>query len=161
MANMCSNTVWFQGSYEDLKPLYDLLIQYDILCSHHREIDLSQYPPKFEEFNWYTSDYYIEDSFEEFNDSFYIEFLTRWAPRPECIVKLAEHYKLDFTYAYEEGSNEYGEFKYENGIIMNRCLDELETKMLEGKHHFNDGLFELFDNYLETKLWIPYTLNES
>ena len=161
MANMCSNTVWFKGPYEKLKPLYDLLVQYDILRSHHKEVDLTQYPPKFEEFNWYTSDHYIEGDFEESSESFFIEFLTCWAPRPECIITLADHYDLNFMYAYEEGSSEYGEFNYENKVLTNRCLDELEAAMIESKHRFNDGLFELFDNYLETKPWIPHTLNES
>ena len=41
MANMCSNTVWFKGPYEKLKPLYDLLVQYNTLWGQHEEIDLT------------------------------------------------------------------------------------------------------------------------
>ena len=42
MANMCSNAVWFNGSYEKLKPLYGLLTKYLEFQTEKKEIDLTQ-----------------------------------------------------------------------------------------------------------------------
>ncbi|MCH5684610.1 hypothetical protein LWM68_10240 [Niabella sp. W65] len=96
----------------------------------------------------------------EAEDTLYYE--TKWLPNTEAVKQIAEHFKVDFSYEYEElGCLVYGKAIFENGNLTETCLDsqdfdsyeleeETDTYHFEGKEY--DSEWEILETLLERKI---------
>ena len=101
MANWCSNTVAFEGNETALEQVKLEFIKMQI---RENEENCGQLPEFISDKNrGYFFDILLEDGDYIFN------YQTKWSPNTEILLQIAERFKVDFIYNYEEIGNQiYG-----------------------------------------------------
>ena len=73
-----------------------------------------------------------------------IEYSTRWTPNTTVLVAIANHFRVDFTSAYDEpGNGLYGEVSYRSGSLTEISLDNRDLGLYRfdvasGVYRFED-----------------------
>ena len=94
MANWCSNSVAFEGNEIALE---QVKLEFRKMQIRENEENCGQLPEFISDKNrGYFFDILLEDGGCVFN------YQTRWSPNAEILLQIAEHYKVDFIYNYEE-----------------------------------------------------------
>ncbi|PAW95084.1 hypothetical protein CKK33_16915 [Mucilaginibacter sp. MD40] len=110
MANYCANTVEFSGDLSGLLRLRTLFAAAEYGKAFRPDV-LPEEP---------DSSYFFDAAMEG-NKLFYE---TRWVPNLEGVLRLAEHFGLDYVHWYEEPANMvYGEAWYKEGEFNHVWLD--------------------------------------
>jgi hypothetical protein len=152
MANWCNNVVWFEADETTMQQIKEMFLQ---MAKKEIETDCGQLPPFIEE----DKDWFFAIRWEA-EDTLYYE--TKWSANTEAVKQIAEHFKVDFTYEYEElGCLVYGKATFENDTLTETCLDsqdfdsyeldeETNTYHFEGKEY--DSEWEILETLLERKI---------
>jgi hypothetical protein len=83
----------------------------------------------------YFFDILLEDGDCIFN------YQTRWSPNTEILLQIAEHFKVDFIYNYEEIGNQiYGVAVYSNNELSEIYLEEEDFEQYD-YHEETDTYF--------------------
>ena len=70
-------------------------------------------------------------------------YQTRWSPNTEILLQIAEHYKVDFIYNYEEIGNQiYGVAVYSNNELTEICLEEEDFEQYDYQEETDTYSFE-------------------
>lgn len=151
MANWCNNVVWFEADPTTLQSIKKMFLQ---MAKKEKKTNCGQLPPFIaEERDWFFAIRW------EAEDALYYD--TKWSPNTEIVRHIADHYKVGFTYDYEElGCLVYGQAIFEEGILTDTCLDsqdfdsyeldeETDTYHFEGTEY--DSEWEILDTLLERK----------
>ena len=154
MANWCSNSVAFEGNETTLEQLRLEFIKMQI---RENEENCGQLPEFISDKNrGYFFDILLEDGGCIFN------YQTRWSPNTEILLQIAEHYKVDFIYNYEEIGNQiYGVAVYSNKELTEICLEEedfeqysyneeTDTYTFEEENYESD--YEILETLLKRKI---------
>ena len=139
MANWCSNSVAFEGDETTLEKVRLEFLKMQI-CENKE--NCGQLPEFISDKNrGYFFDILLEDGDCIFN------YQTRWSPNTEILLQIAEHYKVDFIYNYEEiGSQIYGVSVYSNSELTEICLEEEDFEQYN-YHEETDTYFFEEENY--------------
>jgi len=160
MANMCSNTVAFEGKPETIKKIQQLFI---IMAEKEQEQQMGQLP----DFTIIYSGYFFDIYYNE-GDTGIFQYQTRWSPNLEILEQIAQYYKVNFTVDYEEmGNLVYGRATYKNSELNDIYLEdedfetyqfdeETDTYHFEGKTYDSDC--EILEIVLERKIKNENTL---
>jgi hypothetical protein len=121
MANWCYNKITFEGSsnvIEQLKKLFEALAEKEVKEEHGQLPDFVQNGERFMFcINW------------EYDT---LSYETRWSPNVEEMKQVADFFKTNFTYYYEElGNLVYGVVRYENGVLTDTFLDSADFDLFE------------------------------
>src|ERR1700749_1200696 len=120
MPNWCSNRVEFKGEPDQIE-LLKLLFQ--AMALKERKTRKGQLPHFIRD-----TGYLFEISWEE--DVLYYE--TKWSSNVAVMVKVAEHFKVDFSMGYAEPDNwVFGEALYQNGNLTDIFLDNDDYELFE------------------------------
>ena len=103
--------------------------------------------------NWTTSEFvsdknrgYFFDILLEDGDCIF-NYQTRWSPNTEILLQIAEHFKVDFIYNYEEIGNQiYGVAVYSNNELTEIYLEEEDFEQYNYQRR-NRHLFFEEENY--------------
>lgn len=157
MANWCSNNIFFEGEEKNIDALYKL---FEDLIEKYKATDEGQ-RPDFLEDGRYMFYFYLGIENKE-PDNFSMMYETKWADNVDDMVQIAEKYKVDFEYYYEElGCGVYGRAIYRNGKLDNVYLenedfdqfeydDEKEVYMFREEEYDSNG--EILETLLEEKI---------
>ena len=70
-------------------------------------------------------------------------YQTRWSPNTEILLQIAEHYKVDFIYNYEEIGNQiYGVAVYSNNELTEIYLEEEDFEQYDYHEETDTYSFE-------------------
>lgn len=118
MPNWCSNNVTFTGTEANLNNFQRCLDKtIEIQDSHGNGEMLVGLEGVLDGYMFWI----------QTTDTGIISFESRWEPIPQDMVRIAQLFDLEFEYEYEESGNSiYGTYTYQNGMLMNQCLDEEE-----------------------------------
>ena len=135
MANWCSNSVAFEGDETTLEQVRLEFVKMQI-CENKE--NCGQLPEFISDKNrGYFFDILLEDGGCNFN------YQTRWSPNTEILLQIAEHYKVDFIYNYEEIGNQiYGMIFYLNNEVNEICLEEEDFEQYEYHEETDSYFFE-------------------
>lgn len=115
MANWCNNTLVFVGTPEAIQQITTLFNTIAEMGQQSENQKLPDFLAGAEEHFFY---------FISHNAGGKIEYVTKWTPNIEAVVRIAKHYKVDFVLDYDEiGNCLYGRATYTNGILSNSYLD--------------------------------------
>ncbi len=139
MANWCSNSVAFEGDETTLEQVRLEFVKMQI-CENKE--NCGQLPDFISDKNrGYFFDILLEDGDCIFN------YQTRWSPNTEILLQIAEYFKVDFIYNYEEIGNQiYGIIFYLNNEVNEICLEEEDFEQYE-YHEETDSYFFEDENY--------------
>ena len=85
--------------------------------------------------------YFFDVSLE--NVSYNFNYQTRWSPNTEILLLIAEYYKVDFIYHYEEIGNQiYGVTVYSNNELKEICLEEEDFEQYDYHEETDTYTFE-------------------
>ena len=154
MANRCSNSVAFEGNETALAQVKLEFIKMQI-CENKE--NCGQLPEFIsDKKRGYFFDILLEDCGCIFN------YQTRWSPNTEILLQIAEHYKVDFIYNYEEIGNQiYGVAVYSNNELTEiyleeedfeqyKCNEETDTYFFEEENYESD--YEILEILLKRKI---------
>lgn len=135
MANWCSNSVAFEGDETTLEQVRLEFVKMQI-CENKE--NCGQLPEFISDMNrGYFFDILLEDGGCNFN------YQTRWSPNTEILLQIAEHYKVDFIYNYEEIGNQiYGIIFYLNNEVNEICLEEEDFEQYSYNEETDTYFFE-------------------
>lgn len=152
MANWCNNVVWFEADSTTLQSIKKMFLQ---MAKKEKKTNCGQLPTFIpEERDWFFAIRW------ETEDALYYD--TKWSPNTEIVRHIADHYKVGFTYDYEElGCLVYGRATYADSILTDTCLEqadfdsfeldeETDTYHFEGKDY--DSEWEILETILERKI---------
>jgi len=154
MANMCSNTVAFEGKPETIEKIQQLFIE---MAEKEQEEQIGQLPDFTTIYNGYFFDIYYNEG-----DTGIFQYQTRWSPNLEILEQIAQYYKVDFILDYEEmGNLVYGRATFKNEELNDIYLEdedfeayefdeETDTYHFEGKTYDSDC--EILEIVLERKI---------
>lgn len=135
MANWCSNSVAFEGNETALEQ-----VKLEFIKMQLRENKESggQLPEFISDKNrGYFFDILLENGGCNFN------YQTRWSPNTEILLLIAEYYKVDFIYYYEEIGNQiYGVTVYSNNELKEICLEEEDFEQYDYQEETDNYFFE-------------------
>ena len=138
MANWCSNSVAFEGNETALE---QVKLEFRKMIAKEQKENCGQLPE-------YISDkrgYFFDLIWEESDCTF--SYQTKWSPNTEILLQLAEHYKVDFIYNYEEIGNQiYGVAVYSNNELSEIYLEEEDFEQYD-YHEETDTYFFEAENY--------------
>ncbi|WP_454045043.1 DUF1281 family ferredoxin-like fold protein [Chryseobacterium sp. Marseille-Q8038] len=118
MANWCNNTVVFLGTPEAIE-------QITTLFNTIAEMGQQSENQKLPDFLAGTEEHFFY--FISHNTDGKIEYVTKWTPNIEAVVRIAKHYKVDFVMDYQEiGNCLYGMATYTKGILKTISLDPMD-----------------------------------
>lgn len=139
MANWCSNSVAFEGKETALE---QVKLEFKKMQNCENKENCGQLPEFISDKNrGYFFDILLEDGGCVFN------YQTRWSPNTEILLQIAEHYKVDFIYNYEEIGNQiYGVTIYSNNELTEICLEEEDFEQYD-YHEETDTYFFEEQNY--------------
>ena len=139
MANWCSNSVAFEGNETALE---QVKLEFVKMQLRENEENCGQLPKFVSDKNrGYFFDILLEDGDCIFN------YQTRWSPNTEILLQIAEYFKVDFIYNYEEIGNQiYGIIFYLNNEVNEICLEEEDFEQYE-YHEETDSYFFEDENY--------------
>lgn len=139
MANWCSNSVAFEGKETSLE---QVKLEFKKMQNCENKENCGQLPEFISDKNrGYFFDILLEDGGCVFN------YQTRWSPNTEILLQIAEHYKVDFIYNYEEIGNQiYGVTIYSNNELTEICLEEEDFEQYD-YHEETDTYFFEEQNY--------------
>ena len=131
MANWCYNIVTFDNSSvpEQLKHLFETLRE---KCEKEQQGQLPDFIQNGERYmfsiNW---------------DNDTVSYETKWSPNFEEMKQIADYYKTEFNYYYEElGNLVYGVARYENGILTDTFLDNSDFDLFNQIEDEDKWMFE-------------------
>ena len=131
MANWCYNVVTFDNSnvLEQLKNLFESLEE---KCEKEEQGQLPDFIQNGERYmfsiNW-------EDDT--------VSYETKWSPNFEEMKQIADYYKTEFNYYYEElGNLVYGVARYENSILTDTFLDNSDFDLFNQIEDEDKWMFE-------------------
>ena len=135
MANWCSNSVAFEGNETALEQVKLEFIKMQI---RENKENCGQLPKFVSDKNrGYFFDILLEDGDCIFN------YQTRWSPNTEILLQIAEHYKVDFIYNYEEIGNQiYGVAVYSSNELTEICLEEEDFEQYDYHEETDTYSFE-------------------
>lgn len=148
MANWCSNSVTFIGEHSQFEQLASL---FQAMAENERKLKKGQLPPFVEDTE---GGYFFETTWEDG----ILYYQTKWAPNTRILVRIAEEYKVGFTYSYDEiGNGVFGEASYLNGELTEIDLDADDIGQYEynednGTYRFENRTYESSGDILETLL---------
>ena len=117
MANWCSNSVAFEGNDTALE---QVRLEFLKMKLRENKESCGQLPEFISDKN---KGYFFDVSLENGGCNF--NYQTRWSPNTEILLLIAEYYKVDFIYYYEEIGNQiYGVTVYSNNELKEICLEE-------------------------------------
>ena len=139
MANWCSNSVAFEGNETALE---QVKLEFRKMQIRENKENCGQLPDFISDKNrGYFFDILLEDCGCIFN------YQTRWSPNTEILLQIAERYKVDFIYNYEEMGNQiYGVTAYSNNELTEICLEEEDFEQYD-YHEETDTYFFEEQNY--------------
>ena len=139
MANWCSNSVAFEGNETALE---QVKLEFIKMQLRENEENCGQLPEFIsDKKRGYFFDILLEDGDYIFN------YQTRWSPNTEILLQIAEHYKVDFIYNYEEIGNQiYGVTVYSNNELSEIYLEEEDFEQYD-YHEETDTYFFEAENY--------------
>ncbi|MBZ4192021.1 hypothetical protein [Niabella beijingensis] len=155
MANWCNNVVWFEADPTTLQSIKNMFLQ---MAKKEKATREGQLPAFIKD----ERDWFFDIRWEE-EDALYYD--TRWSPNIEIVRQIAEHYKVNFTYDYEElGCLVYGRVTYTDGILTNTFLEQSDFDAFEldedtDLYHFEGETYESEFEILETLLDRKIALN--
>ena len=135
MANWCSNSVAFEGNDTALEQ-----VRLEFIKMQLRENKESggQLPEFISDKN---KGYFFDVSLENVGCNF--NYQTRWSPNTEILLLIAEYYKVDFIYHYEEIGNQiYGVAVYSNNELTEICLEEEDFEQYKCNEETDTYFFE-------------------
>ena len=135
MANWCSNSVAFEGNDTALEQ-----VRLEFIKMQLRENKESggQLPEFISDKN---KGYFFDVSLESGGCNF--NYQTRWSPNTEILLLIAEYYKVDFIYYYEEiGTQIYGVTVYSNNELKEICLEEEDFEQYDYQEETDTYFFE-------------------
>lgn len=148
MANWCNNTVTFLGNDSDIEKVVNAFRL--IAAMSYGE---GQQIVKDGGDSGYIFDIYAG---EEFDEQYYVNFQTKWAPIPDQIVKIADLFNVEFYYDYEElGNSVYGRYIYSKGKLTDYFLTDEEIELVVPKNEdwdlwsYNGEEYEVREEALE------------
>ena len=135
MANWCSNSVAFEGNETALE---QVKLEFIKMQLRENEENCGQLPEFVsDKKRGYFFDILLEDGDYIFN------YQTRWSPNTEILLQLAEHYKVDFIYNYEEIGNQiYGVAVYSNNELTEIYLEEEDFEQYDYHEETDTYSFE-------------------
>ena len=135
MANWCSNSVAFEGNEIALE---QVKLEFRKMIIRENQENCGQLPDFIlNKSRGYFFDILLEDGGCIFN------YQTRWSPNTEILLKIAERYKVDFIYNYEEMGNQiYGVSVYSNNELMEICLEEEDFEQYDYHEETDSYFFE-------------------
>ena len=139
MTNWCSNTVAFEGNETALEQVKLEFIKMQI---RENEENCSQLPEFISDKNrGYFFDILLEDGDYIFN------YQTKWSPNTEILLQIAERFKVDFIYNYEEIGNQiYGVSVYSYNELTEIYLEEEDFQQYDYHEETDTYSFEA-ENY--------------
>ena len=135
MANWCSNSVAFEGDETTLEQVRLEFVKMQI-CENKE--NCGQLPKFISDKNrGYFFDILLEDGGCNFN------YQTRWSPNTEILLQIAEYFKVDFIYNYEEIGNQiYGVAVYSNSELTEIYLEEEDFEQYKYNEETDTYSFE-------------------
>ena len=135
MANWCSNSVAFEGNETSLE---QVKLEFRKMIIRENQENCGQLPEFISDKNrGYFFDILLEDGGCIFN------YQTRWSPNTEILLQIAEHYKVDFIYNYEEIGNQiYGVAVYSNNELSEIYLEEEDFEQYKYNEETDTYSFE-------------------
>jgi hypothetical protein len=95
-------------------------------------------------------------------------YQTKWAPNLEVMLQVAQHFKCEFKYTYDEpGMLLFGEYEYFKGGLKERSIEEDERNQMElieenYTYRFEGAIYEseydIYEILLERKEWTAVTV---
>ena len=139
MANWCSNSVAFEGNERTLE---QVKLEFKKMQIRENEENCGQLPEFISDKNrGYFFDILLEDGDYIFN------YQTKWSPNTEILLQIAERFKVDFIYNYEEIGNQiYGVSVYSNNELTEIYLEEEEFEQHDYHEETDTYSFEA-ENY--------------
>ena len=139
MANWCSNSVAFEGNETALEQVKLEFIKMKRLGDKENCGQLPEFVS--DKKRGYFFDILLEDGDYIFN------YQTRWSPNTEILLQIAEHFKVDFIYNYEEIGNQiYGVTVYSNNELSEIYLEEEDFEQYD--YHEETGTYSFeAENY--------------
>ena len=135
MANWCSNSVAFEGNNTALEQVRLEFIKMQLRENKESGGQL----PEF--ISDKKKGYFFDVSLE--NVSYNFNYQTRWSPNTEILLLIAEYYKVDFIYYYEEIGNQiYGVTVYSNNELKEICLEEEDFEQYDYHEETDTYTFE-------------------
>jgi hypothetical protein len=133
MANCCSNRVEFTTNDKD--KLTALQTLFEEMAAKEKATEHGQLPP----FSKGDKDWLFQIQWD--GDILYYE--TKWSPSVEVIQEIAEHYGVGFRFDYSEtGNGIYGQYTYENGVLIDTCLENEDFEQYSNNEETDDYTFE-------------------
>lgn len=153
MANWCQNYLQLSG---DIDEKLDILKEFKKMQAINETLHEGAAFNKLPIVDGYFFDIYIDD---ETNPDSSIQYQTKWGPNVKDLIKIAKQYKtISFTLEFEEsGSCLYGCYKYENGVLY---LKELEDDYPEYEED-DDNWYNLLEDLLDKKEFVIVTETEN
>ncbi len=135
MANWCSNAVAFEGNDTALE---QVRLEFLKMKLRENKESCGQLPEFISDKN---KGYFFDVSLENGGCNF--NYQTRWSPNTEILLLIAEYYKVDFIYYYEEIGNQiYGVTVYSNNELKEICLEEEDFEQYDYQEETDTYFFE-------------------
>ena len=135
MANWCSNSVAFEGNNTALE---QVRLEFIKMQLRENKESCGQLPEFISDKN---KGYFFDVSLENGGCNF--NYQTRWSPNTEILLLIAEYYKVDFIYYYEEIGNQiYGVTVYSNNELKEICLEEEDFEQYDYHEETDTYTFE-------------------
>jgi hypothetical protein len=135
MANWCSNSVAFEGNNTALEQVRLEFIKMQLRENKESGGQLPEFIS--DKKKGYFFDVSLENGGCNFN------YQTRWSPNTEILLLIAEYYKVDFIYYYEEIGNQiYGVTVYSNNELKEICLEEEDFEQYDYHEETDTYTFE-------------------
>ena len=135
MANWCSNGVAFEGNDTALE---QVRLEFLKMKLRENKESCGQLPEFISDKN---KGYFFDVSLENGGCNF--NYQTRWSPNTEILLLIAEYYKVDFIYYYEEIGNQiYGVTVYSNNELKEICLEEEDFEQYDYNEETDTYFFE-------------------
>lgn len=150
MANLCSNTVTFNGNKRAIGKIQKLFTE---MAEREKKEEKGQLPDFIPLYSGYFFDLYQNEG-----DAGIFQYQTKWSPNIEIVQKIAEHYKVDFVQDYEEmGNGIYGQAIFKNGILEDIFLEDEDFEQYKYDeetdcYYFEGDTYESDYKILETLL---------
>lgn len=131
MPNWCYNQVDFSGAEKDLKKVTTLF-----LAMSAREGEEGQgQKPDFLGDEEPEDSYFFDinaDEFEDGYDTHSITYNTKWVPNLNDVLRIANHFNVDFEHQYEElGMQLYGKYRYQDKVLNHKCLEDADLSRFD------------------------------
>ena len=149
MANWCSNSVAFEGNETALEQVKLEFIKMQI---RENKENCGQLP----EFILDKRGYFFDLIWEESDCTF--SYQTKWSPNTEILKQIAERFKVDFVYHYEEIGNQiYGLAVYSDDELTEIDLEDEDFEQYyyqeeSDTYYFEEENYESDAEILETLL---------